>query len=525
MLRYCALLFVATPLLAQPPAKVDPAVAAARELAGYTPKFTDSLFTGDKFPELLPSPKGTAVDVTFYDRKYAKVAEAKEPGPYIAVCELITTDGRKSRRYVPLVKVPADHEGDKSKSFLEKLGIPFEAVARNEVIWPATLTSKVTFDAVKSSPFAARLIAGMHFDDGKGKYPARKYDDAMALERQWVVGLKRKLNGWDKQFPNPVTVPSKLDTSAPVVREGTADEAGVKADTSDKLDAVLKKWAADSDQAFAVCVVRKGIIVHHKAYGTRDGKPMAVDTKSWMASVTKTMSATLLMTLVDRGLVGLDDEVSKYLPALKEIAVKKPLKIRNLLNHTGGLAEFSLVDDLQDDADERLVYAYPLLKVGEKWAYGGTGNALAGKIVEAVTGDAVPVAFHKYILGPLEMKHTDVAGTHADAFSVPLDMAKFGQMFLNQGSYGNMQFMKPETFEKMLPRKLTVELGPDATKTFGLGLDGQSNKFGHGAASSATFSVDVENQLVVIMTRNKAGTNDGKHNGAFHEAIKAGLLK
>ena len=65
-------------------------------------------------------------------------------------------------------------------------------------------------------------------------------------------------------------------------------------------------------------------------------------------------------------------------------------------------------------------------------------------------------------------------------------MAEFGQMLLNRGSYGSMQFMKSNTCELMLLRKLTAELGPDANKTLGLGLDGQLTKFGHGAASAAT---------------------------------------
>jgi len=71
----------------------------------------------------------------------------------------------------------------------------------------------------------------------------------------------------------------------------------------------------------------------------------------------------------------------------------------------------------------------------------------------------------------------------------------------------------------MLPRKLTTELGPDATKQFGFGLDGQPKKFGHGAASAATFSVDVEQKFVVVMTRNKMAKNYGK----LLEAITAGL--
>jgi CubicO group peptidase (beta-lactamase class C family) len=164
-----------------------------------------------------------------------------------------------------------------------------------------------------------------------------------------------------------------------------------------------------------------------------------------------------------------------------------------------------------------------VLKVGSAWAYNGGGYALGGKLIENVTGEAVPLCYTKYLLDPLGCTGTEVSGTHADAYSVPLDIAKFGQMLLNRGAYGSRRFFSEETFELMLPRKLTEELGPNATKTFGFGLDGQPKKFGHGAASAATFSVDVDQKLVVVMTRNKMGTNQGKYNGKFWAAVTAGL--
>ena len=60
----------------------------------------------------------------------------------------------------------------------------------------------------------------------------------------------------------------------------------MKPDAAGKIDAVCREWAADDDRAFAVCIVRHGVIVLHRAYGTRDGRPITVHTKSWMASIT-----------------------------------------------------------------------------------------------------------------------------------------------------------------------------------------------------------------------------------------------
>ncbi len=301
----------------------------------------------------------------------------------------------------------------------------------------------------------------------------------------------------------------------------------MKPDAAEKIDKALQAFAADTDQAFAVCIVRHGVIVLHKAYGTRDGKPMTVDTKSWMASVTKTMSASLMLMLIDQGLVKLDDPVDKFLPPLRNIKVKTPLTIHHLYTHTNGLTLYNWWpgwNDEMPDVEERLSAYYDQLLVGKEWAYTGTGNILGSKIIEAVSGEALPRFYLRHLLGPLGCEHTDVIGSHADAFSVPLDMAKFGQMLLNGGSYGKWEFFRKETFEKMLPQKLTKLLGPNA-RSFGFGLDGTPKKFGHGAASAATFHVDTESDLVVIMTRNRQGRNQDKYNGRFWQAIQDGIVK
>src|SRR5262249_51264009 len=150
-----------------------------------------------------------------------------------------------------------------------------------------------------------------------------------------------------------VAAPTETNDPAPVVREGSEAEAGMKPGTREKVDAVLTEWAADDDQPFAVCVVRKGVIVLHKAYGTRDGKPMTVDTPSWMASVTKPMSASLMLMLIDRGLVSMDDPVDRFVPALRGIKVEKPLLIRHLYTHTNGLDRWPSGDDKLNDEEYR----------------------------------------------------------------------------------------------------------------------------------------------------------------------------
>ena len=75
----------------------------------------------------------------------------------------------------------------------------------------------------------------------------------------------------------------------------------------------------------------------------------------------------------------------------------------------------------------------------------------------------------------------------------------------------------------MLPKTLTTVLGPETKKAWGIGLDGDPNKIGHGAASAAIFRVDRHNELVVVMTREKRGKNYDKYEPRFWDAIRQGI--
>jgi CubicO group peptidase (beta-lactamase class C family) len=177
------------------------------------------------------------------------------------------------------------------------------------------------------------------------------------------------------------------------------------------------------------------------------------------------------------------------------------------------------------DLEEVVADYYPHLEVGARHEYNGVGYAIGGKIIETISGEAVPLFYKKHLLDPLGCTNTDVLGTYGDAYSVPLDIAKIGQMLLNRGTYGNMRFFSEETFEKMLPQPLTKLLGPDTTLQWGIGTvwmgDNGSNErtFGHGAASAAIFRMDPVNDLIIVQTRNTAGPEYGKYAPRFIKTI------
>jgi len=473
------------------------------------------------------------IKTTYYDSEHNVVTGAQKPGRYAAVAEIVTESGQTCRRFLTLYCLPAplgwsEHVLDAPLALSPTLGIDATVAGA----YPGAVADVVNGQLRESfnrSSGVAVLLAGL------GQHaPADQIDEFYTrpeqLDRQWWVGLKRKLYGWDKQFAKPFVCPRPIEGEpAPMVRDGTLRQAGMNPDAADKIDAVLTEWAADTDEAFAVCVVRHGVIVLHKAYGTRDGKPMTVTTKSWMASLTKLISGTLMMLLVDQGLIDLDDRADKYLPPLRGRQGNKPLTIRHLYTHTNGMAWHWGRD--VNDMEERIASLLPFYEVGKRYAYNGTGMELGCKILEGVSGESLPTFYRNHLLGPLGCEHTDVAGASADAASVPLDMARIGQMLLNKGAYGDMRFMRPETFEKMLPERLTKVLGPETEEVYGMGTSFFKDEglgkgtFAHGAASAAIMRIDPENDLVVVMTRNAGGQNFDKYRPRFIEAVAQGIAR
>ena len=102
---------------------------------------------------------------------------------------------------------------------------------------------------------------------------------------------------------------------------------------------------------------------------------------------------------------------------------------------------------------------------------------------------------------------------------------KIGQLLLNKGSYGNLRFFSEEAFEKMLPRPLTDVIGHPTAHEYGLGLVWCKNDgLGEGTfCHGATYRIDPENDLVIVMTRNASGKNFAKYYPAFPRAVVAAL--
>lgn len=150
------------------------------------------------------------------------------------------------------------------------------------------------------------------------------------------------------------------------------------------------------------------------------------------ASVTKTFTATLVLLLVEDGIIDLGNTLSDYLPSeicdrvhvLDGISYGPQITVAQLLRHRSGLFDYatdgrfaariasnparkwSPLDLLNEAIDGRTPYFRPDQGV----AYSDTGYVLLGLIIEAVTGTPLAVAYRQRLLAPLGLDHTYLEG-------------------------------------------------------------------------------------------------------------------
>ena len=160
-------------------------------------------------------------------------------------------------------------------------------------------------------------------------------------------------------------------------------------------------------------------------FADRDRKvPVTTSTVFHIASVSKHVTAAVVLHLVDAGKLSLDDEVTKYVPEAPTHG--RHVTIRQLLNHTSGLHNFTSLPDAE--ANERLdltqaqvlglVKDLPLdFEPGTSWRYSNTGFFLAGMVVERITGTDYATYLRDELFRPLSMTSSSLCTSHS---SIPL---------------------------------------------------------------------------------------------------------
>ena len=222
-----------------------------------------------------------------------------------------------------------------------------------------------------------------------------------ALAGLMAIGLAGAALAQDADLPvDTGPVPAEAAQPAPVEtpdavppEEGTLDATDVEA----WLDGYLPYALANGDIAGAVVtVVADGEIVVRRGYGYADlesGTPVDPDRTLFRpGSVSKLFTWTAVMQLVERGEVDLDADINTYLD-FEVPAIDGPLTLRDALTHTPGFEE-AIRDLIIDDPEQmpslgdylRNGVPTPIFPAGEVPAYSNYATALAGYVVERVSG-------------------------------------------------------------------------------------------------------------------------------------------
>ena len=169
-----------------------------------------------------------------------------------------------------------------------------------------------------------------------------------------------------------------------------------------------------------------------------------------IASTTKTFVATVVLQLVGKGSLSLDDTVEEHLPGIVSGGghAGSAITIRDLLQHTSGIYDYN-----NDEAwnpfialetfEKRRFYHYtpeelvavamrhpPIFEPGTAWSYSNTNYVLAGMIIEAVTDNPWAEEVRNRIIEPLDLRQTIVA----DGPEIPDPHARGYYQFPDGGS-------------------------------------------------------------------------------------------
>lgn len=152
------------------------------------------------------------------------------------------------------------------------------------------------------------------------------------------------------------------------------------------------------------------------AFGvTNVDHPVAVDAQTLfqVGSITKTFLGTLVLRLVEERLLDLDTPVRTYVPELRlrDADAAAHVTLRHCLTHTAGWFGDHFEDfGANDDALARYVTSMAELEqqvpLGSEWAYNNAAFCLAGRVVEAVTGQPVERAMRERLFEPLRLERT-----------------------------------------------------------------------------------------------------------------------
>ncbi|MDQ2955863.1 MAG: beta-lactamase family protein [Actinomycetota bacterium] len=268
---------------------------------------------------------------------------------------------------------------------------------------------------------------------------------------------------------------------------------------------ILRMGPDGADELLELC---------HGVLNLNTGVPVTSDSVFQIGSISKVWTTSVVMHLVDEGLLDLDTPIIELLPELRlaDPDTQAGLTMRHLVTHTSGIDGDLFTDTGRgDDVLERFVALLPdlvqLFPLGESWSYCNAGFVLAGRVIEAVTGLTWDVAMRKFLFEPLGLPNTvtlpeeallrraavgHVAGPDGQPIRIPTwnvprsigpaggimstaaDVLAFARMHMAGGAAADgTQVLAPETVLAMQAKQASLPAGVGGGE-----MDGSSWGFG-----------------------------------------------
>lgn len=296
------------------------------------------------------------------------------------------------------------------------------------------------------------------------------------------------------------------------------------------LDGLVPLQIEQNDIAgVTISIVKDGQVIFAKGYGYADvktKKPVSAEkTLFRIGSITKLFTWTSVMQLVEQGKLDLDADINTYLDFKIPKTFGKPITMRNLMTHRGGFQETIKNLGAQNSGKVDLAKYVrenvpdQIFEPGTTPSYSNYGTALAGYIVERVSGTPLDTYVEKNIYTPLGMTQSTLKQPLPKEFEADMstgynlgsgapvafeivngypagsqsssatDMAKFMIAYLNGGALGQARILKADTVATMHNTVTALD-----ERQYGIGLGfyeeakGALRTVGHGGDTVAFHS-------------------------------------
>jgi CubicO group peptidase (beta-lactamase class C family) len=312
-------------------------------------------------------------------------------------------------------------------------------------------------------------------------------------------------------------------------------------------DSIRHRLLAERVPAIAVAVWRNGKIVWEQGFGWADReRQIAADehTPFSIASLSKTMTSTAVMTLVQAGKIELDAPANDYLgsdPIQSRVGEPRAVTVRQLLNHTSGLPPadnffYGAAQPLTPTLSQTIRrYGIVMAQPGERYRYSNLGYGILGHMIAQVSGKSYADYLRQQVFLPLGMTRSAVGvapglAAHRAArydfdrnpiaeyvsaepassavYASVHDLARFGMFLLKNRLADQMPVLSDPSLDRMWSDTTTTS----SSNRYGLGVNVAAKSgyriIGHAGSMSGVhsdFAVVPERNLGVVVLSNADG--------------------